>query len=129
MAPDKPSGKRENDVAEVSRMLKKIAMEFDVPFLVVSQLNRQLESRPDKRPQLSDLRESGAIEQDADIVCFIYREDYHDRDLDPGPCEFIIAKQRMGPLGTVAMHFNMVEARFRPKQKSSQRRHTYREMK
>jgi replicative DNA helicase len=131
MKPDKSSSRstRENDVAEISRSLKETAMEFDVPIIAVSQLNRNLESRPDKRPQLSDLRESGAIEQDADIVCFLYRDDYYDRDLDPGPCEFIIAKQRMGPIGTVPMFYNLIESRFRPAQNVKTYRPRFKEMK
>jgi len=107
------TGNRTDDVTQISQDLKNLAMDLDVPLLVVSQLNRNLESRPDKRPKLSDLRESGSIEQDADIVCFIYRDDYHDRSLKQGPCEFIISKQRMGPTGTVKMNFNIEEARFR----------------
>jgi replicative DNA helicase len=113
LRPVTPTGKRTDDVTQISQDLKNLAMDLDVPLLVVSQLNRNLEARPDKRPQLSDLRASGSIEQDADIVCFIYREDYHDRSAKQGPCEFIISKQRMGPTGTVRMNFDIEEARFR----------------
>lgn len=112
----KPTRNRVEEVSQISRHLKSLAMYFDIPFVVLSQLSRKVEERPNKRPMLSDLRESGAIEQDADIVGFLYDDDYYDEDRGPrkgGPCEFIIAKQRMGPIGTVKVHFDLESARFR----------------
>lgn len=104
---------RQQEISEISRSLKAMARELNVPVIAVSQLSRAVEQRTPKRPQLSDLRESGAIEQDADLVLFIYREDYYNPNTPKkGIAEVIVAKQRNGPIGTIELMFQKDYARF-----------------
>src|SRR6201999_630521 len=126
----KRSDSRVQEVTEITTSLKALAKELNVPIIALSQLSRQVENREDKRPQLSDLRESGSIEQDADVVIFVYREEYYLAAKEPRPgteehqkwqldmeralgkAEVIIGKQRHGPTGTVELHFDASVTRF-----------------
>ena len=130
IAPSRRAENRVQELTEVTKGLKTLAKELDVPVLALSQLSRAVDSRDDKRPVLSDLRESGSIEQDADVVMFVYREEYYLKNKEPRPgtdehmewmgqmerahgrAEVIIGKQRHGPTGTVELQFDAAVTRF-----------------
>ena len=103
---------RVQEVSSISRALKGLARELRVPVIAISQLSRAPEQRPDKRPILSDLRESGAIEQDSDLVMFLFRPEYYKSDERPGIAEVIVAKHRNGPTGMIELKFRRDHTRF-----------------
>jgi replicative DNA helicase len=104
---------RTQEVSQISRALKMVARDLDVPVIALSQLSRNLEFRHDKRPILSDLRESGSIEQDADLVLFVYRDAVYNKDADETEAELILAKHRNGPTGMVNLEWRKARAEFR----------------
>jgi len=110
--PEDAGESRQEQVAKISRRLKQLARELDVPVVALSQLNRAVESREDRRPRMADLRESGAIEQDADVVLLVHRPDYYDPNDQPGLAEIIVAKNRNGATGTAKLQFRKEVARF-----------------
>ncbi|MCR5416042.1 MAG: replicative DNA helicase [Pseudobutyrivibrio sp.] len=113
------SESRQQEISDISRSLKALARELNVPVIALSQLSRAVEQRPDHRPMLSDLRESGAIEQDADVVMFIYRDDYYNHDTElKGISEIIVAKQRNGPIGTIELAWLPEYTRFANRDRS-----------
>ncbi len=112
--PSKNGDNRQQEISEISRSLKALARELDVPVIALSQLSRSVESRQVKKPMLSDLRESGSLEQDADIVMFLYREDYYDKDTEnKNITEIIIAKHRNGPVDSIQLFFQKEFTKFR----------------
>jgi len=112
MEPPRRRDNRHQEIGDISLALKMIAQEYRVPMLAVAQLNRGPEARQNKRPLLSDLRESGSLEQDGDLIMLLYRDDYYNANAAPGITEVIVAKQRNGPTGTVQMYFDKAQTTF-----------------
>jgi replicative DNA helicase len=113
LAVERRTENRTAAMSEISRSLKVLAKELDIPIIALSQLNRACEGRPDKRPLLSDLRETGAIEQDADLVIFIYRDEVYDEESpDCGTAELLIRKNRNGPIGEIRVAWQAQQTRF-----------------
>ena len=105
-------------VTEISKSLKTMAKDFDCPVICLAQLNRSVESRADKRPMMSDIRESGSVEQDADVILFLYREQYYDKETENHSLEIIVSKNRNGPTGSVVVQYNVHTGRLRTKRKA-----------
>ena len=99
-------GNSHQQVTEISKSLKTMAKDFDCPVICLAQLNRSVESRADKRPMMSDIRESGSVEQDADVILFLYREQYYEKESENHSLEIIISKNRNGPVGSVPVNYN-----------------------
>jgi replicative DNA helicase len=99
-------GNSHSQVTEISRALKTMAKDFNCPVICLAQLNRSVESRANKRPMMSDIRESGSVEQDADIILFLYRDRYYDKESQNYSLEIILSKNRNGPVGTIAVNYN-----------------------
>jgi replicative DNA helicase len=106
-------------VTEISKSLKTMAKDFDCPIICLAQLNRSVESRANKRPMMSDIRESGSVEQDADVILFLYRESYYDKDTDNHSLEIIVSKNRNGPVGSIAVNYNEHTGRIEDQKESS----------
>jgi replicative DNA helicase len=121
MRPEDPRANRVEQVGQFSRGLKILARELEVPVIGLSQLSRNPEQRPDKRPMLSDLRESGSIEQDSDVVTFIYRDAIYNDEADPSEAELIVAKHRNGPIGKVDVVFLEQYPRFADRARGADR--------
>jgi replicative DNA helicase len=114
MEGDSKDGNREKEVSKIMRQLKLLSLEFNIPVIVLSQLSRNLEQRSDKRPRLSDLRESGSIEQDCDIAMFVYRDEYYNNNsTQKGETEILVEKHRNGPVGTVKLFFDAQIVKFK----------------
>jgi replicative DNA helicase len=106
-------------VTEISKSLKTMAKDFHCPVICLAQLNRSVESRANKRPMMSDIRESGSVEQDADVILFLYREAYYDKDSQDETLEIIVSKNRNGPVGTIAVHYNEYTGRIEERKQQS----------